>query len=286
MGRGETMEPALEIKMVRETLALAVGLWAAAKKGLITPLHLPAGRVVLSVDAGQSVEATNTLGLKGQQDLIRCVANQARGAFAFSVLQTHRTLESLSATPPLQESDPDHRSARCTVHLLNDSLGRDMLMPAWVCPPEYRRRFEIKPIHFVLDASNLNGKPLFWDDFGGLDRFLALLDYCADWAERGLPRTVRNQVGVARRLPGLEDQSKPGTAGAGLLNEFIETRCVAGPEAQTTAADLYAAYRAWCRESGREPMAQRSFGMRLTALGFHRRRRARGRHWWQGIQVV
>ena len=44
------MEPALEIKMVRENLALAVCLWAAAKKGLITPLHLPAGRVVLTED--------------------------------------------------------------------------------------------------------------------------------------------------------------------------------------------------------------------------------------------
>ena len=103
------MEAALEIKMVRGNLALAVGLWAAAKKGSITPSHLPAGRVVLTVDSGRSVEVTNTLGLKDQQDLVRCIANQARSAFAFSVQQTHRTLEYLCATPPLQEPDPDHR---------------------------------------------------------------------------------------------------------------------------------------------------------------------------------
>ena len=280
------MEPALEIKTVRENLALALGLWAAARTGSITPLHLPAGRVVLTVDSGRPVEVTNTLGLKDQQDLVRCIANQARSAFAFSVLQTHRTLEHLCATQPLQESDADHRSARCTIRLLNGSLSRDMLMPAWECPPEYRQRFEVKPVHFLLDASTLDGKPVLWDDFGGLDQFLSLLDYCAGWVQSGLLETVRSQEGVARPLPGLEDRSADPTAGAELLTEFIESRCVAGPEAQTTAADLYVAYTEWCRESGREPLAQRSFGMRLTALGFHRRRRARGRHWWQGIQVV
>ena len=280
------MEPALEIKAVRENLALAVSLWAAAKKGLITPLHLPAGRVVLNTDAGRPVEVTNTLGLKGQQDLVRCIANQARSAFAFSVLQTHRTLEYLCAKQALQESDPDHRSARCTIQLLNGSLSRDMLTLAWECPPAYRQRFEVQPVHFVLDASTLDGKPVFWDDFGGLEQFLALLDYCAGWVQSGLPGTARNQEGVSRRLPGFEDRSKDIASGAGLLKEFISSRCVAGPEAQTAAADLYAAYTEWCRECGREPLVQRSFGMRLTALGFHRRRRARGRHWWQGIQVA
>ncbi len=280
------MKAALEIKMVRENLALAVGLWAAAKKGLITPLNLPAGRVVLTEDAGRSVEITNPLGLKDQQDLVRCIANQARSAFAVSVLQTHRTLEYLGTTTPLQESDPDHRSARCTIQLLNDSMCRDMLMPAWECPPEYRQRFEVEPVHFVLDASTLDGKPVFWDDFGGLEQFLALLDYCAGWVENGLPGTVRNQEGITRPLPRPEDRSEGLTDGGGFLTEFIESRCVAGPQAQTTAADLYAAYTEWCRESGREPLAQRGFGMRLTALGFHRRRRARGRHWWQGIQVA
>ena len=280
------MEPALEIKMVRENLALSLGLWAAAKKGLITPLHLPAGHVVLTEEAGRPVEVTSTLSLKGQQDLVLCTANQARSAFAFSVLQTHRTLEHLCATPPLQESDPDRRSARCTIQLLNESMGRDMLTPAWVCPPEYRQRFEVKPAHFVLDASSLDGKPVFWDDFGGLEQFLALLDYCAGWVESGPVEIVRKQEGVTRPLPGLEDRSEYLTAGARFLKEFIESRCVAGPDAQTTAAELYTAYTDWCRESGREALSQRSFGMRLTALGFHRRRRARGRHWWQGIRVV
>lgn len=278
------MEPALEIRVVRQNLVLALALWAAAKKSLITPLHLPSSRVVLPEDAAGPLEVTSTLGLRGQQDLVRCTANQTRSAFAFSVLQTHRTLEYLSALPPLREADSDHRSARCTIQLLNDSMRRDMLVPAWDCPPEYRQRFEVKPVHFVMDASSLDGKPVLWDDFGGLEQFLGLLDYCAGWVENGLPRG--GQQGIARPLPGLEDRSEDNTGATRLLREFIEERCVSGPDAQTTAAELYSAYTAWCHESGREPLTQRGFGMRLTALGFHRRRRARGRHWWQGIQVA
>ena len=278
------MEPALEIKVVRQNLALALALWAAAKKSLITPLHLPSSRVVLPEDAGRPLEVTSTLGLKGQQDLVRCIANQTRSAFTFSVLQTHRTFEYLSALPPLREPDSDHRSARCAIQLLNASLHRDMLVPVWDCPPEYRQRFEVKPVHFVMDASTLNGKPVLWDDFGGLEQFLALLEYCASWVESGLPRG--NQQGITRQLPGLEDRSEDNTAATRLLKEFIEARCVSGPDFQPTAAELYSTYTVWCRESGREPMTQRGFGMRLTALGFNRRRRARGRHWWQGIQVA
>ncbi|MCH8351854.1 MAG: hypothetical protein IIB29_16510, partial [Chloroflexi bacterium] len=42
----------------------------------------------------------------------------------------------------------------------------------------------------------------------------------------------------------------------------------------------------WCRETGQTALVQRSFGMRLTQLGFTRRRRGRGRHWWQGIALA
>ena len=39
------MEPALEIRMVRENVALAMALWAGARKGLTTRGHFPSGRV-------------------------------------------------------------------------------------------------------------------------------------------------------------------------------------------------------------------------------------------------
>jgi len=35
--------------------------------------------------------------------------------------------------------------------------------------------------------------------------------------------------------------------------------------------------------SGERALLQRNFGMQLTRLGYRRRRRSGGRHWWQGI---
>ena len=89
------MEPVLEISMVRENLALAIAVWTAVKKGLITTAHLPTGRAAVTSDAGRVVEIFNPLELHGEGDLIRGATNQVRAAFAFSVIQTHRILESV-----------------------------------------------------------------------------------------------------------------------------------------------------------------------------------------------
>ena len=50
------MEPVLEISMVRENLALAIAVWTAVKKGLITTAHLPTGRAAVTSDTGRVVE--------------------------------------------------------------------------------------------------------------------------------------------------------------------------------------------------------------------------------------
>ena len=49
------------------------------------------------------------------------------------------------------------------------------------------------------------------------------------------------------------------------------------------AGDLYAGFLEWSRNAGQEPISQRAFGMRLTALGLVRKRRGHGKHWWEGI---
>ena len=41
----------------------------------------------------------------------------------------------------------------------------------------------------------------------------------------------------------------------------------------------------WCQERGQDDVSQRSFGMQLTAMGLDRRRRGRGKHWWEGIRL-
>ena len=184
------MEPALEIKMVRDNLALAVSLSTAATKGLITSAHL----------LSQPEVAANTATAHGvagpvvrhtREELLRRVNNQVRSSFVFSVIQTHLTLERVYATGPLDEADPDLRAARCAIHLLNTSLNLGLLTPVWACPPEYRRRFEARPISFVLDATGLDGETVVWDHFGGLEKFLELLDYCAAWVRPWSGAVVR-----------------------------------------------------------------------------------------------
>ncbi len=286
MASSGTLTPALEIRMVRENLALAIAYWTAVKKGMVTPDHLPTGRAVVTSDAGEVVEIFNPLELKGQDDLLRCAANQVRGSFAFSVMQTHSSLEAGSGSTPLQEADSDFRSARCAIYLLNNSLQRVMLTPVWVCPPSYRHSFQVGPVAFTLNATNLEGKPVVWDDFGGLEKYLGLLEFCADWVEQHAyvaqsapvsrpERTAAPRRGLVEALT-QDDQ----------VAQFIAEMCSVRTEAQTIAGGLYADYLEWCRETGQTALVQRSFGMRLTQLGFTRRRRGRGRHWWQGIALA
>ena len=67
---------------------------------------------------------------------------------------------------------------------------------------------------------------------------------------------------------------------------FLDTRCEVGDEYRSPAKDLYAGYLEWCDETGRAAAQQRSFGMCLSSMGFQRRRRGRGKHWWEGIKLT
>ena len=70
------------------------------------------------------------------------------------------------------------------------------------------------------------------------------------------------------------------------ISAFVKARCLVQAQEKITAKDLFDAYVIWCDREGCEFMAQRSFGMRLTALGFERRRRGKGKHWWIGIDLT
>ena len=83
------MDPAQEVKMVWENLALALALWAGAKKGLITTAQVPTGRAAVPTDDGKIVEMFNPLELSSNQDLLRSINNQVRGAVTFSAMYTH-----------------------------------------------------------------------------------------------------------------------------------------------------------------------------------------------------
>ena len=69
------------------------------------------------------------------------------------------------------------------------------------------------------------------------------------------------------------------------LQQFMPECCAVGKEQACTARDLYLAYLMWCDQNLIPPMLQRNFGLGLTQLGFQRRRRSHGQHWWLGISV-
>ena len=271
--------------MVRDNLALAVSLWTAANKGIITSAHLFSDGRVAATGAATTHGFAGPAGRQTREELLRRVNNQVRSSFVFSVIQAHLTMERVYTTVPLDEADPDLRAARCTIHLLNTSLGRGLLTPVWACPPEYRRRFEARPISFVLDATGLDGKTVVWDHFGGLEKFLELLGYCAAWVKpwsgaSGAVAAAPESAAVKR------DFSPRVPPGPDPVSGFVRARCHVATDAQCPARSLYQAYREWCWETGRQPMAQRSFGMGLTNMGFQRRRRGQGYHWWMGIRLT
>ena len=280
------MEPELEIKMVWENLALAMALWAGMKQGLITRAHLPTGRSVVPSNDGLVVEVVNPLDLTSDQDLARCINNNVRGAVTFSAMQAHNTLTRVYRNPPLREADPDLRAARCAISLLNNSLSQGMLSPVWDCPAAYRHRLEVRPIAFVLDASALDGKPVSWNDFGGLDKYLDLLQFCVRQLDRAVVHAEDAPEASARLLRARENQLSMSLLDDGPVAAFVDAECLVDLEAQAMAKDLYTGYRDWCQGTDRTPLAQRSFGIQLTNLGFVRKRRGRGRHWWQGIELA
>ncbi len=67
------------------------------------------------------------------------------------------------------------------------------------------------------------------------------------------------------------------------LPRFLEDCCNVSSGDSATARDLYIAYLRWCDENHWGPLLQKGFGLGLSDLGFRRRRRGRGRHWWLGI---
>ena len=69
------------------------------------------------------------------------------------------------------------------------------------------------------------------------------------------------------------------------LDRFISECCTVASSESTTARDLYISYLRWSDENGEHAQLQRNFGIKLTQLGYHRRRSG-GRHWWQGISVA
>ena len=282
------MKPAFEIRMVKENLDLSMALWQAVQEEKVTAKQL-------FRDGPEDMFVAFSVDNDGpdQQELTRRAANQARAAFALSVIQTQRSLDRVFIGSPLDEENPDLQAARCVMFLLNHTISTDIFTPVWDCPPEYRRRFEVRPINLLMDAGELPGKGLSWDHVGGMAQYLDLLVYFANWVEDIVEIDKRSPTDLWENAP--EDKlepvlvlvnPEPSEKINGQVAQFVADQCNVGDGNLVLAKDLYAGFQEWCRETDQDDVSQRSFGMQLTAMGFQRRRRGRGKHWWDGIKLT
>ena len=250
-------------------------------------------------------------------DLCRCANNQIRAAFGYSVLIANGIMEKAFGAVEGSSARNDRNDACCVLRLLAGTLEANPMAPAWVCPVGDRRRFSVEAAGFGLDARNLHGREVLWSDFGGLQKYLDLLAFCAEVVEEAEvdaepslgPRGVtEDNGGCTDEEPAVVAQAQAATRatnesgarkegrtratasqrtaadpGTGLVSAFMEQTCVVGDEEMVLAGDLFNAYVEWCSEQGSEPVGQRRFGMYLTAAGLERKRRGRGKHWWMGI---
>lgn len=277
------VKPAFEIRMVKENLDLSMALLQAVQEEKVTARQL-------FRDGPEDMFVAFAVDNSGpdQIELTRRAANQARAAFALSVIQTQRSLDCVFVNQPLEEDNPDLQAARCVMFLLNNTVFPNLFQPVWNCPPEYRRRFEVRPINLLMDAGELHGKGLSWDHVGGLPQYLELLVFFANWVqdldEVGSPVQAVQQA--AREEEIILSSPAPARMIEGPVERFVDVQCDVGDNNLVLAKDLYAGFQEWCRDTGQNDVSQRSFGMQLTAMGFQRRRRGRGKHWWDGIKLT
>lgn len=372
------VKPGDEIRLVKENLSFALTLWQSTAAG-----RLPASTLLrISSDllhAGGPGSLQRRSDSELAADFSRGAANQMRAAFALSALQARRSLEDAFPGEPIREEWPELRAARCSLHLIGKAVERSILQPVWECPPSYRRVFHIRRLSFTLNATGLEGRALSWDDFGGLDRYMSLLEYCASSANaafasgtsRTLPKhspatnadfggvigapgsladdaeetpVVRPPRGFPgdrpeRRLapdappfvppripaqPAEEEDSwdtlfeehsgrwhirssngspsappadsprvpdSPGATPAAprvgnMVKRFVDERCETGDDRRMLAGELYEGFVGWCHDRDQEPVSQRAFGLRLSGMGFRRKRRGHGKHWWEGLRLA
>lgn len=91
---------------------------------------------------------------------------------------------------------------------------------------------------------------------------------CVEWRESGL----RLPYVVAQATSAYRNESDR-------LGDFLDECCVVEPLARAGKSELYAAYEAWCRQSGEHAMSKKRLGIQLAERGFGEERDKRRRSW-------
>ena len=344
-GTAALLTPGDRVRLARENLGLAIGVYAASHRGLISPTLAPA-RLELTRRDGRPFDLDLPLVVSDQRSLLRATGNQVRAAFILAALQTQGEAERVfgpvgdAPAPAPDHPDASLWTARCAAGLIAASVGADPMAPAWRIPPAFRCRHAIPALNFALDATELDGREVRWGHFGGLPRYLDLtlfLSYCLDGidAATALPAALGRHGAIdamalrpSRQAPPASPVGDAGGYGSGSgrparrggqpdgingaetaaagwvapegppepafavasqatehgpIDAFVASACATASQAMTLAGELYTAYARWCLDQGYLAHSQRKFGLELRALGYERKRRGKGRHWWIGV---
>ena len=235
------MSPGQRVRLARENLCLAMAVFAASHRGLISVSFFPS-RVELYLADGEVVAAGVPLDLPDQHSLLRCAGNQIRSSFALSALQTHRELAAAYADDPLEDGDADTRAARSVISLLARSLERNLLRPTWDVPSEYQGTLVAPNLGMTFNPAQWHGQEIRWEHLNGLPRYLDLTlfaSYCLDGASSQLAaQAATTDYGALAELAALQSTvavawspaaDQPGY-GSGQGRPHRNSAAVAGPE--------------------------------------------------------
>lgn len=99
-------------------------------------------------------------------------------------IQMDTALDELFGTNKQENPDTDIASLRAAVYMLRCAFAHNPLRPVWEARASYQKRFQIPTINFSLDATQLDGRNLMPNQFGGWEGFARLIQYCMEIAER------------------------------------------------------------------------------------------------------
>lgn len=211
------------------------------------------------------------------------VRNNFKSTFAFTVIELDSVFESMYSSHPVTEEDASIRYVRVLISLLGNSFINDSLNPVWECPPDFRNIYEAYNPYRNFDAREIHGMPIDWEQFGGIQGFIIILQTALDIA-RANERDNMEQHTFAPNQLRLKSRKK--SEQYEHLKGFILTECNISDSSMCLASSLYAAYGKWASENSVSSISQRGFGIGLREFGFNRKRRGQGKHWWMGIQLI
>lgn len=211
------------------------------------------------------------------------VRNNFKATFAFTAVEVDAIFRSMFVTHPVTEEDINVRYVRVIIALLGQSFIADPMNPVWECSMEFCNVYETYNPYRRFDAREIDGTPIDWEQFGGIQGFVLILQNALEiikTAEKTAETTI-TYIPNELRL-----KSRKRSAQYEHLKDFIMEQCDISDSSMSLAGSLFDSYETWASGAGITPLSQRGFGIGLREFGFERKRRGQGKHWWIGIGLI